>query len=244
VRDLLTEFDQTITGGSGDSRLIGAYSDAARTVLFVRPGPGPGAREWRLYDDVGFVVAASSSRTLPSGIDLIEFYAPLRPRTGNISDARLVLTTSETTLSAPDTHTTTLAAGGEFDFRLEVQPSHTLAAPAPIQLNGVSFTFDPMIRTPNAVVVTMHETGASIDDLLSGSPTDWYVVHRPDGTVGPIIGAGGLGLEAPKALLSRDSARSLPYKAVVGWEYVGAGRYTLSFNFAGGRAFERVIDLP
>jgi hypothetical protein len=251
VKDLVTRYDQPLSHGTIDARLIGGYSDAARTVLILRHGPEVTVQTnpLTLYDDAGFVNAGLGATSAPTGDQIVVFDAPLRPRTGSTSGVRLLLSTLQNSTPIPNgqggsSYGSTLTPAGEFDFRLDVQPSQTLHTPAPTQLNGASFTFDPAALTPNAIVVTMHEVGASIDDLYANPATDGVSLRLPDGSTGIVLGGGGLALDAPKSQLGPGTARSLPYKGVSSWVRAGAGRYTLHFQWGGGRVFDRDILVP
>lgn len=251
VKDLVTRYDQPVSHGTTDARLIGAYSDAARTVLMLDHGPGISLQTdaLTLYDDAGLVTAGSRATTAPNGDQIIVFDAPVRPRAGSTADVRLLVSTVVNTTPIPNgtggsSYGSTRTPAGEFDFRLDVQPSQTLPNPAPTQLYGASFTFDPSDLTPNAVVVTMHEIGASIDDLYANPSIDGVSLRLPDGSAGIVLGGGGLALDAPKSQLGPGTARSLPYKGVFSWVRAGTGTYTLHFQLGGGRVFDRDILVP
>lgn len=240
VANLVTGYDITSSGGGTQARLVGGYSDAARTVIVIRiSGATPGRIQPSITDDQGFLNSALQQVTALNGDVIFEFDRPLRPASGDTS--AVSLRTQFASLPAGSTGgQLTRVPGPTFDFRLRVEHGQTLPVPAPARTSGAGFTFESVELTPNAVDLSILESGASIDALTAaGRGTEITIIGPSGEAVAQML---GYSVTTAKSQLNPATAGEV--RIHLGWIRATSGIYRIKFNFGSGRVFERAVTLP
>lgn len=254
--DRVTAVGAVSTSSGYRLELIGAYADAARTVLLIHAEPqilfagrGPDlkdqfGRTYYLHGGetnglTGNIVLTYDALAWPDAITgaritliatAVQPFTCAMPPGGTSLDA--VCSTGQ-----PMTGSWTLPA------TIGIDEGTVLALPAPGRLGPANFRFTFVVSTPATISIGMEVTGMSYDDLYK---------RVPDGLKGrqlfniELIGPDGASMGGNGAGNASDNLTGTRIQIGLYWPRSGpaAGDYRLRVTYEGLGEFDRVLHIP
>jgi len=230
VASLVEPFHLIAQSGSQRIELIGAYADAARTVLFLRLTPDAGFPVASIDDAYGFLNASSSSSRGIAGDYVFILDAGPRPAIDGIAHLKVSIMGLQ-----PNGPGASIQGHWTFAPDVHVQASQPIGSyPIRFGLGSWKVTLEVMELTPSVVHVQALIDGATVGDLEQKFMT---LVDSSGHEVRQI--AGGASVTVPKQQLNSTTYKSTRVNDQ--WERpAAAGTYKLRVQ---GNNAVHVVDL-
>jgi hypothetical protein len=224
---LVTPLQLAAQSGSHRVEVIGAYADAARTVVFFRTSAGLGAPLVSIDDEYGFLNSSSWGDFGAAGDYAYSLDTGPRRSVDGLAHLKVAVSGFDETASGGS------VVGGDwtFLFKLKVQPPRPMTGvPATFRLGSWKVTLEVAESTPSVLHVQAVLDGASPEDVGPNTTS----IFDPSGNLLPQL------LSSAAVTVPKQNLTSSNYKLTRindQWQRPAvAGEYQLRFLGGGGGA--------